>query len=403
MRLSYIIVTHNRREPLLRTLAHLHETTPLPREEWEAWVVDNASTDGTAEAVRFQFPNVNYLQRETNEGVWARSAAFEPARGHYLILLDDDSYPIGDAVTRSLAYLDRTPRCAAVVGKVLLPDGTEEGAAFPTVMLSGAVCIRRSILLPRSRTGGGGVGGFRREFFRKAGEYDLSYRIWDAGYSVERFDDIVYRHDKVMTGRSKPFAHRMDLRNNLILVERYLPDHLRSVYRRDVAQRYTALARHEGCVRAAWLARLEAFAWRVRECVMGRQTLQAETVEILYQLEHQTDAVEHFVRQHKPSRVVIADLSKNVYATFQAARRNGLNVLAIADDHPAYRGLSYRSVPVLPLTEALATGPDAVILSNINPAQVPAKMTKLRAATTLPILRLWRPQYSVPTPLADAA
>jgi hypothetical protein len=287
-----------------------------------------------------------------------------------------------------------------VVGKVVLPDGSEEGAAFPTVMLSGAVCIRRSVLLSRKQ---GGVGGFRPEFFRKAGEYDLSYRIWDAGYSVERFDDIVYRHDKVMTGRSKGFAHRMDLRNNLILVERYLPDHLRGVYREDVTQRYAALARHDGCGWWAWRARAEAAAWRVRECVVGRQTLRAETVEILYQLEHQTDVVENFARQHRVKRVVIADLSKNTYATWQACRRAGLEVLAVADDHPAFRGLWYRGVRVLPVGEALAMEADGVVLSNVNPAQVEGKLAKLRMATSVPVLRLWHPQYSVAKARATAA
>ena len=36
MKVSYVIVTHNRRERLLRTLGILRDTTPLPREQWEA-------------------------------------------------------------------------------------------------------------------------------------------------------------------------------------------------------------------------------------------------------------------------------------------------------------------------------------------------------------------------------
>src|SRR5579862_8613395 len=69
MFLSYIIVTHNRREPLLRTLAILKENTPIAPHEWEIWVVDNGSTDGTVEAVQAQFPNVRLIQRRENEGV----------------------------------------------------------------------------------------------------------------------------------------------------------------------------------------------------------------------------------------------------------------------------------------------------------------------------------------------
>ena len=114
----------------------------MPRAQWEIWVVDNGSTDGTLDAVRQEFPEVNLIARPRNEGVWARSHAFGSARGKYVILLDDDSYPIGDAARRSMDYLDTNPRCAAVVGKVILPDGSFEACALPAVMLSGAVCIR---------------------------------------------------------------------------------------------------------------------------------------------------------------------------------------------------------------------------------------------------------------------
>ena len=118
MKLSYIIVTHNRRDALLRTLRILRQTTPLAKRDWETWVVDNGSTDGTAEAVRAAFPQVRLISRAENEGVWARSYAFEPASGQYVILLDDDSYPTGDAVIRSMEYLDANPACGAVVGRV---------------------------------------------------------------------------------------------------------------------------------------------------------------------------------------------------------------------------------------------------------------------------------------------
>lgn len=390
VRVSYVIVTHNRRDALLKTLEKVREATPWPAGQWEVWVVDNASTDGTAEAVRRHWPDVRYLRRPTNEGVWARSLAFEPARGEYVVLLDDDSYPVGDAVAKSVAYLESHGECAAVVGKVVLPDGSEEGCAFPAVMLSGAVCIRRRVLLSREQ---GGVGGFRPEFFRKAGEYDLSYRIWEAGYRIERFDDVVYRHDKVMGGRSKPFAHRMDCRNNLILVERYLPRTLRRVYRRDVAQRYTLLARHEGCGRAAVWARLEAAAWRLREMLRGRQTLSPATVETLYQLERQRQLVRQWAELYRPQRVVIADFSKNLYATYRACVDAGLVVTAIADDHPAFRGELYRGLPVLSLGEALATAPDGVVLSNINPAQCRQRARRLSEAFRGPLLTLWQPSY----------
>ena len=236
MKVSYVIVSHNRRESLLKTLGMLETNTPLPRNAWEAWVVDNASTDGSVEAIRTTFPSARIIQRECNEGVWARSHAFARLQGDYVVLLDDDSYPVGRAVVDSIGHLERNPTCGAVVGRVVLPDGSLEACALPTVMISCAVVVRKSVI--------DRVGGFRLEFFR----------IWQAGFSVDRFEDVVYRHDKVLTGRSSYHAHRLDLRNNLILVDRFVPASLRPLMRRDTIQRYAALARHVGQVRAVRLA-----------------------------------------------------------------------------------------------------------------------------------------------------
>jgi GT2 family glycosyltransferase len=384
MKLSYVIVTHNRREALLKTLEILHRTTPLRRDEWETWVVDNASTDGTAAALRQAYPDIHLLARGTNEGVWARSHAFAPAAGEYLILLDDDSYPIGDAVSKSIEYLDRNNQCAAVVGKVVLPDGSLEACAMPAVMLSGAVCIRKSVLTT--------VGGFRPEFFRKAGEYDLSFRIWQAGYTIERFEDVVYRHDKVTTGRSAPFAHRMDLRNNLILVERYLPEEFRAAYRKDWTQRYSLIARHAGCAIAAIQARIEAAYWAVKEETTGRQTLSPAVVEILFQHEHQHNTIARWARENDVQSVVLVDFSKTIYATYQACRRAGLNILAVTDDHPAFARARYRDLPVVPLRAASELDADGVVLTNVNPAQIDAREAAIASRFARPVLRLWHPR-----------
>lgn len=368
MQLSYVIVTHNRRTPLLRTLEILHTQTPLPADQWEAWVVDNASTDGSAEAVAQAYPGVNLLINPSNDGVGARSHAFGPAHGRYIVLLDDDSYPVGDAVVRSMEYLDRHPAAGAVTGRVLLPDGKEEACALPGVMLSGAVCIRKAVLDQ--------VGGFAPEFFRKAGEYDLSFRMWQAGHAVERFDDIVYRHDKVTTGRSSALAHRMDLRNNLILAERYLPRGLRRVYRHEWLQRYAALARAAGEHEAITQAIAEARQWARRERDAGRQTLGVPVIERVFQLERQRALIDRWAVDHRVERVVIADYAKNLFAAWSACDALGIEVAAIADPNPAYAGLTYRGTPIVTDAAAARLEADGVILSNVNPARA----NTLRAA-----------------------
>ena len=406
MDLSYVIVSYNRRDTLLRTLDILRHTTPLPADRFETWVVDNGSTDGSADAVAQRCPEVHLIRRAQNEGVWARSVAFAHCRGRYVVLLDDDSYPAppeewqshggkSDTVSRSIAYLEKNPRCAAVVGKCVLPTGECEACALPGVMLSGAVCLRRAALDQ--------VGGFRKEFFRKAGEYDLSFRLWQAGWSVERFEDVVYRHDKYPGGRSAALAFKMDLRNNLILVERFFPPRYRRTYRKDYLQRYAAFARHEGHTQAMSEALAEARQWAQRERAAGRQTLAPDVLETLLMWGQQKRRVAEWAGRHDVRRVVVADFSKNLYATWRAAQRSGLNVCAIADNHPAFIGRRYRGAPVRIDRDALDGRIDGVIVSNINPAQINGRVSALRRRWPGPLLTCWTPRnlpdFSQPRPM----
>src|SRR5215207_6642971 len=107
MKLSYVIITRNRRDALLQTLARLNENTRLSKRSWEAIVVDNASDDGSPEAVAKKFRSVRLVRLPENEGMPARNHGFKIARGRYVCMLDDDSYPTGDAIPMSLAHLER--------------------------------------------------------------------------------------------------------------------------------------------------------------------------------------------------------------------------------------------------------------------------------------------------------
>src|SRR4029079_18032481 len=104
VRLSYVIVTRNRRENLLKTLAKLERNTLLPRHAWEVIVVDNASDDGSPQAVFREFRDTRVIRLEENEGMPARNHGFKIAHGRYVAIIDDDSYPIGRAIPMSLAH-----------------------------------------------------------------------------------------------------------------------------------------------------------------------------------------------------------------------------------------------------------------------------------------------------------
>lgn len=349
----------------------------------EAIVVDNGSTDHTPAALANCYPNVKLISLPANEGVSARNHAFPIAQGRTIVLIDDDSYPEGDAIERSADYLDAHPEVGAVGGRVLLPDDSAEASAFPTVIINCAVCLRKSAIDK--------VGGFPREFFRQAEEYDLSFRLWQAGQRVVRFEDIIYRHEKAPGNRAPGLVCRMDLRNNLILAERYLPSPWREAYRADWALRYGALAKHLGHAAQARCARWEARGWAWREALRGRQTLSPAALEAIFGFQQQARRIEAWAHKHCLKRVAIADFGKNLFATFQACRAAGLEILAVADSHPAFAGLSYRGLPIASESAALARKIDGIVLSNINPAQVARRAASLAQNFPGPVLQLWEP------------
>jgi hypothetical protein len=90
--------------------------------------------------------------------------------------------------------------------------------------------------------------------------------------------------------------------------------------------------------------------------------------------------------------VVLVDFSKTIYATYQACRRAGLNILAVTDDHPAFARARYRDLPVVPLRAASELDADGVVLTNVNPAQIDAREAAIASRFARPVLRLWHPR-----------
>ncbi|WP_399932515.1 glycosyltransferase family 2 protein [Streptomyces kanamyceticus] len=122
-RTTVVVITHNRRPELLRTLDRLAE---LP-EEPEVIVVDNASTDGTADAVARHHPSVRLLRPGRNLGAVGRNLAVREVRTPYVAFCDDDSWWAPGSLAGAADLLDRHPALATVTARILVePGGTED-------------------------------------------------------------------------------------------------------------------------------------------------------------------------------------------------------------------------------------------------------------------------------------
>jgi N-acetylglucosaminyl-diphospho-decaprenol L-rhamnosyltransferase len=217
--LSVIIVNFNSGEHLAACLGAL--VAHMPPVAWDAVVVDNASTDGSAGVVATYGDRVRLIRLADNVGfARAMNRGLAETRGELVLMLNPDCRLLPGAVARLMSELDRMPRCAVVGPQVVDEDGREQGSArgdpslwtgffgrttLGTRLLPGSLLARRNVrraaelppgatslevdwvagacLLAR-REALDAVGGFDERYFLYWEDADLCRRLRAHGYTV---------------------------------------------------------------------------------------------------------------------------------------------------------------------------------------------------------------------------
>lgn len=131
---SAIIVSYNTRDLLRECLQSLTDSTP---DNFEIFVVDNASGDGSPDMIREEFPGVTLLANTENLGfAAANNQAFRNSSGEYIFLLNPDARVEKDAVHRMLAFMNTHPGCGICGGQIYTPEGKKAPSArsFPCTL-----------------------------------------------------------------------------------------------------------------------------------------------------------------------------------------------------------------------------------------------------------------------------
>jgi GT2 family glycosyltransferase len=202
--LSYCVVNTNGRDFLLACLAAIERTHPAGVEH-EMLVLDNASEDGSAEAVRALGGEIRLFALERRTGKAENdSTLMREASGRYCLLLNEDSELGGGAAMALIAALDADPKAAAAGPRLLDSSGRPVPCAwrFPGVgiALAGALFLHRwltvesngpatrpvdwaqsSALMVR-REAAAEVGYMDPDFFVYYDECDFARRLADAGW-----------------------------------------------------------------------------------------------------------------------------------------------------------------------------------------------------------------------------
>lgn len=133
MELSVIIVSYNVREYLRQCL---HSVLAASRNiVCEIFVVDNNSEDGSAEAVRNEFPSVSLIINKVNSGFSvANNQALRIAKGRLLLLLNPDTIVEKDTFSKCIDFMNSHPDAGCIGVRMVNGDGLflpESKRAFP--------------------------------------------------------------------------------------------------------------------------------------------------------------------------------------------------------------------------------------------------------------------------------
>lgn len=213
--LSIVIVTWNGKRYALECLESLHaNSVGVPV---EIIVVDNASTDGTPEAIRARFPDVNLVENRDNLGfAKANNIGMALSRGRYLSLINSDVVVPRGCLDRMLAVMEANQSVGIMGPRMLCPDGSVGlsvmqlptvwntlcaalalNSAFPKSRMFAGFSIRSdAISTPMdvqvvtgwfwmvSRTALQQVGGLDERFFMFGEDIDWCHRFLKAGWRV---------------------------------------------------------------------------------------------------------------------------------------------------------------------------------------------------------------------------
>jgi GT2 family glycosyltransferase len=180
-------------------------------------VLDNASEDGSADAVRERFPEVRVLAQDYRAGFGANhNTVIRATDARYVYVLNEDTTAADWAFERIVAYLDAHPRVAALGPRLVYPDGRLQDSAwrFPTPLVStlglltvGKLGVKQSggesahavdwvmgAALVLRREALEQVGLFDEEFFLYSEEVDLQFRLRQAGWVVHYFPEATVVH-----------------------------------------------------------------------------------------------------------------------------------------------------------------------------------------------------------------
>jgi GT2 family glycosyltransferase len=239
--ISVVVLNWNGKEVAEKCLLSLQGQTYQPL---EIIVVDNASTDGSAEAVRKGFPGIKLIVNKANLGFGGgNNVGIQAAQGRYIMMLNNDTRLDSRCIEELKGSIERDDRYGACASKILLeyednlidaagivvcPDGLsigrgrlEKGNTYDeeaeVFFASDCACLYRREMLED-------IGLYDEDFFAYADETDMGWRAQLAGWKcIYNPKAVVYHFHSASAGTYSPFKAYLVERNRIWVAIKSFP------------------------------------------------------------------------------------------------------------------------------------------------------------------------------------
>ena len=201
--LSIIIVSYNTADWIgicLDSIADDHDCSK------EVFVVDNASSDGTVEYIKRNYPWVHCVVNKENRGfAAANNQVLSRCRGELIFFLNPDTKFNPGSLRKLISFMEANPRIGLAGSRVVYTEGIWQesvsyrypGQSYVDHELSGLkgliACVLGASMIARAEIIKK-VGGFDEDFFLYGEDQDLCLRIRKAGYEIGYCKDAVVVH-----------------------------------------------------------------------------------------------------------------------------------------------------------------------------------------------------------------
>ena len=201
--LSVIIVSYNTANLIGNCLKSVFAASNITR---EVFVVDNASSDGSSDFIKENFPSAHLIANTENKGfAAANNQALPQCKGKYIFFLNPDTEIMPDTFSEAISFMDANLRIGLAGTKIINPDGTLQwsvsykypGQRYTASEVSdlpgkiacvlGASIIARSELIKK-------IEGFDEDFFLYGEDQDLCLRIRKLGHEIGYIDSATVVH-----------------------------------------------------------------------------------------------------------------------------------------------------------------------------------------------------------------